>query len=590
MFKGLLFFIRCGLKYDKLYIVWRVLYQLIHSLVPIVATLMPKFILDELLGPMRPQRLLLYAGILTGYAALAAALSAFFDRDSFTRRCRVNAEFDSDLHRRLADTDLENLESPDFLDLRKKAEKFLYCDWHGFAYLLDCALNTAGQMVTFAGLSAVMLTLHPLILLLFAALALAGAVVEGRARTDAMRLSLQISADQRGWMYYSQLFGDAAFGKEIRIGRLGRWLAQRERQYFTRVNQNIKAQNDGYIRAGAIGALFMLVEQGVAYAYLFFGVYSGRLSIGSFAMYSAAITAFASALRCMLESVMEIRAYDLYYENLDAYLKAPARLREGANRPLPAGNHRIEFKNVGFRYRGAQTWALRGIDFTLMPGEKLSVVGENGAGKTTFIKLLMRLYDPTEGQILLDGTDIREIDYDAYLSLFSAVFQDYKLFPFSLLDNVILSQPRDEQRAERILRDVGLGGKLDHLPRGTDTSVSRQFDPLGFEPSGGEGQKLALARALYKDAPIVVLDEPTAALDPRAEFDLYRRFDSLVSGKTAVYISHRLSSARFCDRIAVFDGGRIVEAGTHRDLMQRRGKYAELFTLQAQFYVETDAR
>lgn len=224
------------------------------------------------------------------------------------------------------------------------------------------------------------------------------------------------------------------------------------------------------------------------------------------------------------------------------------------------------------------------MSLTLKPGMKLAVVGENGAGKTTFVKLLTRLYDPTEGEIRMDGIPIQEYDYDSYMSAFSAVYQDYRLFFFSLEENVTLARPADEGKVEDVLRRAGFGEKLDSLPSGIHTAVYKNFDETGFEPFGGEGQRIALARALYKDAPIVVLDEPAVSLDPRAEFELYRYFNELTEGKTAVYISHRLSSTRFCDEIAVLAGGRIVERGTHDELMGKKGAYAELFEMQAQFY------
>ena len=227
---------------------------------------------------------------------------------------------------------------------------------------------------------------------------------------------------------------------------------------------------------------------------------------------------------------------------------------------------------------------LKNVAFTLPETGLFFLLGPNGAGKTTFVKLLTRLYDPTEGEIRMDGIPIQEYDYDSYMSAFSAVFQDYRLFSFSLEENVTLARPAEEGKVEGVLRRVGFGEKLDSLPGGIHTAVYKNFDETGFEPSGGEGQRIALARALYKDAPIVVLDEPTAALDPRAEFELYQHFNELTEGKTAVYISHRLSSTRFCDEIAVFAGGRIVERGTHEELMERKGAYAELFEMQAQFY------
>ena len=586
-----------GWKYDKRYVLWNVLYQFVNSMIPVIAALAPRYIIDELMGEARPQMLVLYVGLPAGYTLIAGGLSVFFSMDGFTRRCRVSAEFDSELHKRLARADLEQLENPDFLDMQEKAKKFLYSDWHGFGYLLDSALNIVGQTFTLAGVAAIIATLDVRVVLIFLVLTGAGTFAEGRAKERAAKLTEQISADQRGWMYYSGLFENFGYGKEIRLNGMGNWLLKRERAFFTRVNDNLKQQNDGYIRSGLIGCGCTFLQQCAAYAWLILRTMQGGISVGSFTMYVSAVTAFASALRTVLDNLTEIRVYDRFYDRLDEYLSVPARLRgddDGRNhdvsgrkekkRILSEGEHVIEFRNVGFRYAGSDTWALRDVNLTLRPGARLAVVGENGAGKTTFVKLLTRLYDPTEGEIRMDGIPIQEYDYDSYMSAFSAVFQDYRLFSFSLEENVTLARPAEEGKAEDALRRAGFGEKLDSLSGGIHTAVYKNFDETGFEPSGGEGQRIALARALYRDAPIVVLDEPAASLDPRAEFELYRHFNELTEGKAAVYISHRLSSTRFCDEIAVFAGGRIVERGTHEELMERKGVYAELFEMQAQFY------
>ena len=597
MFKGLIFFVKQGWKYDKRYVLWNVLYQFVNSMIPVIAALAPRYIIDELMGQARPQMLVLYVGLPAGYTLIAGGLSVFFSMDGFTRRCRVAAEFDSGLHKRLARADLEQLENPDFLDMQEKAKKFLYSDWHGFGYLLDSALNIVGQTFTLAGVAAIIATLDVRVVLIFLVLTGAGTFAEGHAKERAAKLTEQISADQRGWMYYSGLFENFGYGKEIRLNGMGNWLLKRERAFFTRVNDNLKQQNDGYIRSGLIGCGCTFLQQCAAYAWLILRTMQGGISVGSFTMYVSAVTTFASALRTVLDNLTEIRVYDRFYDRLDEYLSVPARLRgddDGRNhdisgrkekkRILSEGEHVIEFRNVGFRYAGSDTWALRDVNLTLRPGARLAVVGENGAGKTTFVKLLTRLYDPTEGEIRMDGIPIQEYDYDSYMSAFSAVFQDYRLFSFSLEENVTLARPAEEGKAEDALRRAGFGEKLDSLSGGIHTAVYKNFDETGFEPSGGEGQRIALARALYRDASIVVLDEPAASLDPRAEFELYRHFNELTEGKTAVYISHRLSSTRFCDEIAVFAGGRIVEQGTHEELMERKGVYAELFEMQAQFY------
>ena len=247
----------------------------------------------------------------------------------------------------------------------------------------------------------------------------------------------------------------------------------------------------------------------------------------------------------------------------------------------------IEFKNVSFKYPGSDTHALKNVSLDLQVGQKLAVVGMNGSGKTTFIKLLCRLYDPCEGEIMMNDFNVRKYDYRQYLDLFSVVFQDYKLLSMSLGNNVSTSGTWDAAKAEKYLHEVGFGERYESLPNKLDTAIYKDFDSEGVELSGGEAQKVALARALYKEAPFIILDEPTAALDPIAEAEIYSKFDEIVGDKTAIYISHRLSSCRFCDKIAVFDKGEIVQVGTHEELLKdEQGKYYELWNAQAQYYVE----
>ena len=247
----------------------------------------------------------------------------------------------------------------------------------------------------------------------------------------------------------------------------------------------------------------------------------------------------------------------------------------------------MEFRDVSFRYPGTEAYALRHVNVKFKIGEKLAVVGRNGSGKTTFIKLMCRLYDPTEGEILLNGVNIKKYDYDEYMRIFSVVFQDFKLFSFSLGENVAAGMDCNDNRVEETLKQAGFGQRLAAMPEGIRTALYQDFDQNGVEISGGEAQKIALARALYKNAPFVILDEPTAALDPVAEYDIYTRFNEMVGDKTAIYISHRLSSCRFCDTIAVFENGQIVQCGSHEKLVSdKNGAYYALWNAQAQYYNE----
>lgn len=318
----------------------------------------------------------------------------------------------------------------------------------------------------------------------------------------------------------------------------------------------------------------------------------GVIGIGNFILYQGTVQKFVEATSELGGNLGELRDNNRYLKETFAYLEMPNQMYKGtlAVEKRDDIDYEIEFRDVSFRYPRSEVWVLRHVNMKFKIGDKLAIVGENGSGKTTFIKLLCRLYDPTEGKILLNGIDITRYRYDEYMDLFSVAFQDYALFAFSIAQNVAASDRVDTARVQNCLNRVGLGEKIANLPKGIHTNIGREYENDGVDFSGGEQQKIALARALYKDAPFMILDEPTAALDPIAEAEIYARFNDIASDKTSVFISHRLSSCRFCDEIAVFHKGRLVQLGSHDELVaNENGKYRELWNAQAQYYTGATA-
>lgn len=344
----------------------------------------------------------------------------------------------------------------------------------------------------------------------------------------------------------------------------------------------------GRFNGFSLGVLAVL--SGGFYMLAGYGALGGAVPVGSIVQSVGAMLALAGAFGTLVNTAGKLWNNASFLRPMRDFMTLPELLVKGT-RPVPqtaGGDYMIEFRNVSFKYPGAEDFALRNLDLTLVPGERLAVVGLNGSGKTTMVKLLCRLYDPTEGDILLDGVNIKEYDYEQYIALFSVVFQDYIIFPLWLGQNVGVGEEYDAERAEACLEGAGFTERLGGMPDGLDTVLYKSFDEDGAQISGGEAQKIALARALYKSAPVVVLDEPTAALDPIAEYEVYTKFDETIGGKTAVFISHRLSSCRFCHRVAVFDGGSLVQLGTHDGLLtDTRGRYHELWEAQASHYRET---
>ena len=338
-------------------------------------------------------------------------------------------------------------------------------------------------------------------------------------------------------------------------------------------------------RFAAFSNIINHTANGLIYLFVAMKAFAGAFGVGSIVQYVGAITQFGGGFNEMLVNLGQMINNNPFAEKIFDFLDTPNNKYQGT---LPVEKREdtdfaIEFTNVSFKYPGSNTYALKNVSFKLVIGQRLAVVGMNGSGKTTMIKLLCRLYDPTEGEITLNGIDIKKYNYGEYMNIFGVVFQDFALLPFTLAQNVAASVEYDEDRVMKVLGDSGFDRRLENM--GLDTHLYKNFEEDGVEVSGGEAQKIALARALYKNTPFIVLDEPTAALDPIAEYEIYTKFNEIVGEKTAVYISHRLSSCRFCDDIAVFHEGELIQRGSHDRLLEdTKGKYHELWNAQAQYY------
>lgn len=375
-------------------------------------------------------------------------------------------------------------------------------------------------------------------------------------------------------------------GKVIRLYDMGDMLKENYRRYMD-------IARPVYVKMCKSERAFHLLNTALAgvssiYAYLLvlLKVMAGAVSIGSFTQYVGALAAFQNDISRILYSSMRVRRMVNYLGHFLDFLA----LKSTHTGTIPTEKrqdhvYEIEFHHVSFAYPGSTEPVLKDLSCKLTLKHKMAVVGLNGAGKTTFIKLLCRLYDPTEGYITLNGVDIRKYNYRQYQALFGVVFQDFQLFPFPVGQNVAASLHFDEERLWRCLEQAGVADRVRAMGQKLETPISA-VDEAGENVSGGEAQKLAIARALYKDAPFVVLDEPTAALDPLSEYEIYSRFDELVRDKTSIYISHRMSSCRFCQDILVFQEGRLVERGSHETLLEAKGLYASLWNAQAQYYVK----
>ncbi|MDE7239834.1 MAG: ABC transporter ATP-binding protein/permease [Lachnospiraceae bacterium] len=504
-------------------------------------------------------------------------------------------------------------EEPDVLDMEQKAQQATGGNDNGIEGMMhniyDLGINAVLLLITLT--TVVVLDWRMLIVLGIVGL-LQHLFFLYTVKKDRREVWDKLAPVWRKINYMQQSVQNFDYAKDIRLFSMKGWLSEKQHEVLMEKQDKMLYSRTLWIYNSAFAHGLSMISTAVIYAVMIFAVVDKDLSIGNFTLYLGLAMNFTSAMTNTLNTLGTIKknSHDVSYfrsfidmrteekagESFSALTikKEDEKRRQNSDLPhefLPIPNtdsYTFTFRNVCFRYAGAKQDALHNLNLTFSAGERLAVVGLNGAGKTTFVKLLCRLYDPTEGEILLNGVDIRLFQRNEYYRLFAPVFQNVELFAFPMAENVSMLPPdqTDREKSRECLIQSGLGDKLAELKDGVDTELLKIIYEDGIDLSGGEKQKLALARALYKNAPIMVLDEPTAALDALAEYNLYCNFDKIIGNKSAVYISHRLSSTRFCHHIAMFESGEMVEYGTHEELLHKNGAYAEMFRIQSQYYKE----
>lgn len=485
------------------------------------------------------------------------------------------------------------LERPDVLDIHQRATEATGGNMNGVEGMMNLMVTLGRNLVTvLVTLVAVSVLDWRLILSLLVLGVLQYLYFRRIIKRDKLEVWDKLAPVWRQVNYMSRVTQDFDFAKDIRLFDMSDFLLNKQRQVFAGREEGIDHHVELWFKHAVVMRIFYLIGKGLIYAVLFLAVLKKGMSIGNFTMYLALAVAFSESLLEFMHRFGDYRKASLEVDDFRSFMELDLE-EKTETIPIPkAEEYTIEFHDVSYRYLKAEKDAVSHLNMTLHPGEKLAVVGLNGAGKTTMIKLLLRLYDPTEGYISLNGTDIRRFEREDYYKLFSPVFQDVEIFAFPMAENISMETPADTDRkkAEDAAFEAGLQEKILSLHKGIDTELLKIVDEEGVDLSGGEKQKLALARALYKAAPVVVLDEPTSALDALAEQQLYERFDHMIGKKAAVYISHRLASTRFCDHVAMFRDGAMIEYGSHEELMEKGGEYAHMFEMQAQYYQEEQGK
>lgn len=578
------YFIRRVASASPAYIAASFIGSILETAIPFVGILLPKFIIDELMGRRRIPELCFLVLVAAITTLLLSVSSNALKRFMKAEVRNILLKFEEHLGSHNMKVAYEKLEDSDYIELNNSAmmpirdrmtHLFMIRYLPDMIRYIITAVSSICIIIRFDRISLVVILLPTIIITL---------LNQSYQKKD-MEIQREYVRVQRPYMYYFNLMSDFGSGKDIRLFNLQDLLMKRNNECDHMIHSF--KQKSARLRYRFEGMSKVLEGLRGAFVYGYIGVKSllKNIGIGNFTMYIGAANAFSISVANLFEATLTLRQ-DLRY--LDDYVKLeeiPVEEEKGGITEIDGNNIYIEFKHVTFRYPGSSQDVLKELSFSFRPKESISVVGRNGAGKTTIIKLLARLFKPTEGKILMNGVDIQAIDSNTYQKIISVVFQDFKIFEFSIAENITAGQELDEERLKYSLETAGIMEKVKQLRNGMETFIGKQFDKNGTEFSGGELQKLAIARSLYKNSPVIVLDEPTAALDPYAEEEIYERFNKLTHGRSTVYISHRLSSCKFCDRILFLDYGKIIEDGNHDELMNANGKYAKMFRLQASQYI-----
>ena len=556
---------------------------------PFINMFAPRMMIDEIMGNMDLRVLIRIAAVMVfaDFAIKVLTGYLFIELDKVYYQ-GLNRFLEAGVGRKSMELKYETTENKEILDSLADARTGIDESYSGGSKGLFESLAGIISSIVVLVLSAVLVlgyTWIPLILVLVNVIL--NTFFENRLNKIKMDQIALLAKNDRAYFYLLHGLSDIKYGKDIRLFGAKDMMLGRVDEFNDRQSEINRSHAKSALKYVTGSKINLAVTAALTYLIFAMMVIRGEISIGDFTMLSTAVTTIVASINTVLGKMLELKKFCGYTDKYIRYVEGNIYNEKGDKLADVSNGVVIEFKNVSFRYPGSSAYALKNASTVIRNGEKLSVVGLNGAGKTTFIKLLCRLYEPTDGEILVNGVSIFDYEYGSYMKLLSVVFQDFCLLGFSIKENLICDKPDTVDDAELmpLIERVGLKEKVDSLPMGLMTPVFRYYDQSGFEPSGGEQQKIAMARALYKDGPVLILDEPTAALDPVAEKEIYEQFGSMVAGKTAIFISHRLASCKFCDRLLVFKDGEIVESGTHESLLViPDGLYARMYRSQEKMY------
>lgn len=576
-------------KKSYLYLIY-FLNMIAGGLLPVFAPFIPRIVIDNMVAGRDFGEIFRKIIIIVGLSMVLAITTVICDRIKFVQFIDLRmAEF-YDLNDRFLKINYEHLEDPSFQDRYQTSTRTLSSNMFGFEGTFHTLFALLPLIFSSILLSVIIGLFQPLV---FLAILLGGIIttlVNRAISKYVFERRDDVSRARRKRDYFYETCYDFAYGKEIRIYRLENKLAEDYKRRSYNYIMVMKQIANRRFSIGLFELLMLLLQDGLAFFFVIKAYFEKSISLGDVSLYITAIIALSTTIRSISANLTDLNTFTRHTSDYFDYIDDDSYFSlRGERKAFPASETlEIEFKDVSFKYPRTDKYIFKNFNFKINKGERLAIVGVNGAGKSTLVKLITGLFVPTSGEILVNGVNIKEFSEIEYRKMFSVVFQEVNVYAVSVLKNVICTDEGEEarERGKKCLELVGLKEKIESLDNQYDTQMLKVIDEKGTEFSGGENQRIAIARALYKDGNMVILDEPTAALDALAESKIYESFDKLVGNKTAVYVSHRLASTKFCDKIALFTNEGLQEYGSHEELMARRGEYYRMFMTQGKYYQE----
>ena len=580
----------CIKKTSEWYFALLVLYivlTLVNAIIPILSAFLPKLVIERLTSDSDIWGLINTVMIFMGSIAVLTGVSKFLKKYLYFEKFSINVRYLKLVATKGLTTDYINQENGTFRKLQE--ESFQCCNGHSpLTQVYDVLQSLGTSVLGIAVFSAVLFKLNAAVILFLVVTTALSFYLNKRV----VKWTDEHSKERMGYVqqlsYINAVSGDARSAKDIRLYPMAKWFSDIYEDNMKGIAAWYRKLTKKLFRVTACDGALGLLREGIIYLYLIYMFMSGHISVGDFVLYFGVVNDFSSWLSEIFAEASVLNQLSTKIKRFQEYLDFPEYYckEDGVHPDREKMPKEIELKNVSFRYEKNQPYVLKNFSLVIRPGEHLAVVGLNGAGKTTLIKLICGLIDPTDGQVLYNGKPITEYNRVELYQMYSAVFQQFSIMPVTV-GEIIAEAPTaqvDSERVKKCLELAGMWERIQKLPDKLQSQYGRTIYDEGIEFSGGETQKLLLARSIYKAAPILLLDEPTAALDPIAESELYQKYNQISEGKTAVFISHRLASANFCDRIILIENGAICEEGTHRELLAKKGKYYNLFEVQAKYY------